>query len=172
MAEQTPAALGGCGQTARRTLVALVAAFAVHAACAQGAPQNPDWQALAPAQREILAPLAGEWDRLDPASRKRWLGVAPRYPKMTPLGQKRVQTRMKKWATLSPRQREEARENYKSLKRKRGSTELQREWQRYQALPPKEREALAAEAGKRKAQGSTAKRANTGPVPASGEHSQ
>jgi len=76
--------------------------------------------------------------------------VAQRYPKMTPIGQKRVQTRMKKWAALTPQQREEARTKYKRMKRKNDSKDLRREWQRYQALPAKEREALAAGEPKRK----------------------
>ena len=144
MVEQAQGALGGRWRAAGRGLIALVAAFALHPAFADDSPQDPSWDALAPTQREILAPLAAEWNRLDPASRKRWLGVAKRYPKMTPIGQKRVQTRMTKWAALTPQQRAEARANYQTMKRKRASGELQREWQRYQALSPGEREALAA----------------------------
>jgi hypothetical protein len=172
MAEEAQSrALGRRWRIARRVLLAVLAAFTLHPAVAEAAKPDPRWDELTPPQREILQPLAGEWDRLDAASRKRWLGVATRYPKMTPTGQKRVQTRMKKWAALSPQQREEARTKYKTMKRKRGSAELRREWQRYQALPPKEREALAAGERKRK---STRKRAagSAAPTPASGEFSQ
>jgi len=151
MAAKAQSALGGRWRAARRGLLALAAALIMQTAFAQGTAPDPSWETLALGQQQILAPLASEWDRLDPASRKRWLGVAQRYPKMTPIGQKRVQTRMKKWAALSPQQREEARAKYKRMKRKRGSTELKSEWQRYQALPAKEREALAAGERKRKA---------------------
>ena len=151
MAEPAPGgALGVCRRAARRALVALVAAVALQPAWAERTAPDPRWEALAPAQQEILAPLADQWNGLDASSRGRWLGVAKRYPKMTPIGQKRVQTRMKKWAALTPQQREEARAKYKKMKRKRGSKELKREWQQYQALSPQEREALAAPAHTRK----------------------
>jgi hypothetical protein len=164
---QAQAPLGGRWQRARRVLVALGVAFALSPAFAAGSKADPRWHELTAPQREILAPLAGEWDRLDGDSRKRWLGVAMRYPKMTPVGQKRVQTRMKKWAALTPQQREEARAKYKKMKRKRGSKELKSEWQRYQALSPEERQALAAGERKRKTK-STRKRA----APATEEFSQ
>jgi len=98
---------------------------------------------------------------------------------MTPIGQKRVQTRMKKWAALTPQQREEARAKYKRMKRKNDSTDLRREWQRYQALPPQEREALAAGQGKRKhpgakssKSGKNAKRKRPGAAPTTEDFSQ
>lgn len=169
MAEKTPGALVGGWRATRRGLLALAAALALQTAFAQGTAPDPRWDNLASAQQQILAPLAGEWDRLDPASRTHWLGVAKRYPKMTPIGQKRVQTRMKKWAALTPQQREEARAKYKTMKRKRGSTELKSEWQRYQALPAKEREALAAGERKRKAEG---KRKRQSSAPAAEAFSQ
>ncbi|MDX1375358.1 MAG: DUF3106 domain-containing protein [Burkholderiales bacterium] len=162
-------ALGARRGAARRVLIALLAALALQPAWAERGAQDARWDALAPAQREILAPLAGQWDGLDAASRTRWLGVAKRYPKMTPVGQKRVQTRMKKWAALTPQQREEARAKYKTMTRKRASTELKREWQRYQALSPQEREALAAEAPKRK---SRAPRSRASKAPAAETFSQ
>jgi Spy/CpxP family protein refolding chaperone len=164
---QAPASLGGRWRLARRVLAALVVAFALSPAFAAGSKPDPRWHELTAPQREILAPLAGEWNRLDRDSRKRWLGVAKRYPKMTPVGQKRVQTRMKKWAALTPQQREAARAKYKTMKRKRGSKELKSEWQRYQALSPEQRQALAAGERKRKTK-STRKRA----APASEEFSQ
>jgi hypothetical protein len=184
MAEEAQPPLDAAWHRARRALLAVVAlaAFAAHAlnpAFAGGAKPDPHWGELSAAQRSILAPLAGEWDRLDSASRTRWLGVAQRYPKMTPIGQKRVQTRMKKWAALTPQQREEARAKYKRMKRKNDSTDLRREWQRYQALPPQEREALAAGQGKRKHQGAkssksgkNAKRKRPGAAPTTEDFSQ
>jgi len=153
MVAKAQGALGDRWRVARRGLLALAAALAMQTGFAQDSAPDPRWESLGPGQQQILAPLASEWDRLDPASRSRWLGVAKRYPKMTPIGQKRVQTRMKKWAALTPQQREEARAKYKAMKRKRGSTELKREWHRCQALPAKEREALAAGERKRKTKG-------------------
>jgi hypothetical protein len=169
MAEKAQSALGGGWRALGRGLLGLAAALALQTAFAQRTAADPRWDSLPPAQQQILTPLAGEWDRLDPASRKRWLGVAQRYPTMTPIGQKRVQTRMKKWAALTPQQREEARTKYKNMKRKSGSTALKSEWQRYQALPAKEREALAA--GERKPT-AAAKRKRQGSVPAAEAFSQ
>jgi len=169
MAAKAQGALGDRWRAARRGLLALAAALAMQTGFAQDSAPDPRWESLGPGQQQILAPLASEWDRLDPASRSRWLGVAKRYPKMTPIGQKRVQTRMKKWAALTPQQREEARAKYRTMKRKRGSTELKSEWQRYQALPAKEREALAAGERKRKAEG---KRKRPGSEPAADAFSQ
>lgn len=105
----------------------------------------PAWAELSPAKQKILAPLAGEWDRLDAANRARWLGVAKRYPGMTPVGQKRTQSRMEKWAKLTPKQREEARDKYRRLKEKEDE-DLRGKWQQYQSLPPAERQALTAPA--------------------------
>jgi hypothetical protein len=180
VAEKTQSPLGGpAWQGARRALLAALlacAAVTLNSAIAGGAKPDPRWRELGAAQREILAPLASEWDRLDSASRTRWLGVAQRYPKMTPIGQKRVQTRMKKWAALTPQQREEARAKYKRMKRKNDSKDLRREWQRYQALPPQEREALAAGERKRKTpagKGSkSTKRKRPSGAPATDEFSQ
>lgn len=105
----------------------------------------PAWAELSPAKQKILAPLAGEWDRLDATNRTRWLGVAKRYPGMTPVGQKRTQSRMEKWAKLTPREREEARGEYRRLKGKEDA-DLRGMWQQYQSLPPAERQALTAPA--------------------------
>jgi len=174
MAQEAPAALGGAWRRIGRSLLGLVAGLALHPGLAADAKSDPRWSELSVPQREILAPLSGEWDRLDSASRKRWLGVAKRYPKMTPVGQKRVQTRMRKWAALTPQQREEARAQYKHMKRKTGSAELRREWQRYQALPPQEREALAAGERKRKTNPTSTKTKRKRPstAPATEEFSQ
>ena len=168
MAEEARPPLAPGWQRTRRVLLAVVVAFAAFAAntvmpaFAGGTKADPRWSELSTPHRQILAPLAGEWDRLDSASRTRWLGVAQRYPKMTPIGQKRVQTRMKKWAALTPQEREEARAKYKRMKRKNDSADLRREWQRYQALSPQEREALAAGERKRKAQGSKSSKSSKG----------
>ncbi|GCB02092.1 hypothetical protein SFMTTN_2909 [Sulfuriferula multivorans] len=58
--------------------------------------------------------------------RSRLIAVAKQYPKMTPEARLRFQKRIKAWALLTREQREEARENYRRLKR----------------LPKKQREAI------------------------------
>ncbi len=144
-------------RSASRPLAALVGALAFCCAslAAAAAPHkdNPSWAQLSVQQQEILAPLAGEWDKLEPDRKQKWLGVAERYPKMTPTGQKRVQTRMRKWAGLTPEQREEARKKYlemhKSSRKKK--KDLSKEWSEYQSLPPQERQALVPEDEKSRA---------------------
>jgi len=130
------------------------------------------WAALDPSQREILEPLAGEWEQLNADSRTRWLGVAKRYPKMTPIGKKRVQTRMKKWAALTPQQRDEARAKYKRMRRERKMKKLQREWQRYQALPAEERKSLAASEEREHKDKVRQQKPKSEPRPATGERAQ
>jgi len=142
MAEEAPRALARWRRAARRALFVLLALCAASGAAVQAGAGTASWTTLSPAEQTILAPLAGHWDRLDADDRQRWLGVAKRYPKMTPTGQKRTQTRMKKWAALSPQERQQARDKYKKMKRRGDDRELSREWQRYQALSPEQRQAL------------------------------
>ncbi len=166
MAEKAPLVSRRVWRLARSVAFVLVAAFA--AGAAQAKDQTPDltWVALDASQREILAPLADEWARLDPDSRKRWLGVALRYPKMTPIGQQRVNTRIGKWAALTPQQRAEARARYKRMLQERKMKRLQRDWQRYQALSVEERQALAAPEKRKR------NTPNSSPAPATGNHAQ
>ena len=118
---------------------ALLCCAALVAAAAPPAKGAPSWSELTAPQREALAPLAGEWDKLGAEERKEWLGVAKRYPKMTPTGKKRVQTRMSKWAALTPQQREQARENYRKMKEsRRKKKDLGKQWSEYQSLHPQE----------------------------------
>jgi hypothetical protein len=125
-------------RSASRPLAALLGALALCCATLTGAapPKKsaPSWAELSASQKEILAPLAGEWDKLDTANRQRWLGVAKRYPKMTPIGKKRVQTRMRKWAALTPEQREQARQNYRDMRKhsRNKDKDLSKEWLEYE----------------------------------------
>jgi hypothetical protein len=118
----------------------LLLAFAATAAVAAPKDRGPQWASLTVEQQQVLAPLAREWNKLLPEQRVKWLGIAKRYPSMTPVGQKRVQTRMQKWAKLTPQQREQAREQYRSIRKlAERREELRRQWAEYQALPPHEK---------------------------------
>lgn len=133
----------------RAGAVALAFALAVSAANAAGpAKKGPAWAELTAEQQEVLAPLKPGWETLEPDSRRKWIGVAKRHPKMTPTGQKRVQTRMQKWANLSPEQRRVAREKYKSIGKLPAEKrqDLRQQWAEYQALPPHEKRMLDAPA--------------------------
>ena len=107
---------------------------------------RPAWAELTAEQQQILAPLKSDWDSLDPERRQKWIAIAKRYPRMKPLEQERVQRRMQIWASLSPEQRRQARENYKQLAktpRPAPKKNLREAWAEYQALSPRERESLA-----------------------------
>ncbi len=106
---------------------------------------RPAWAELTAEQQQVLAPLKADWDTLDPDRRLKWIAIAKRYPRMKPLEQERVQRRMQTWATLSPEQRRQARENYKHLAkvpRQAPKKNLSQAWAEYQALSPYERQSL------------------------------
>jgi hypothetical protein len=107
---------------------------------------SPAWNALPPAERQVLAPLAPEWDKLDARRQQKWRGIAQRYPKMAPEQQQRVQRQMSAWAQLTPAEREAARQRYKSLKSlpPEQRREVRQQWERYQSLPPEKRRELEA----------------------------
>ena len=119
----------------------LLSALAVTGAVAAPKDRGPQWASLNADQQLALAPLAGEWDKLSKPNKTKWLGIAKRYPAMKPEGQKRVQMRMQKWAKLTPQQRDQAREQYRSIGKAVPSRreELRRYWAAYQALPPHEK---------------------------------
>lgn len=129
----------------RRALAALLAlALAATAAVAVAAPKErgPQWASLTADQQQSLAPLAAEWDRLSKPHKTKWLGIAKRYPAMNAEEQARVQARMQNWAKLTPQQRRQAREQYRSigkLAHDHRREELGRHWAEYQALPPHEK---------------------------------
>ena len=109
--------------------------------------KGPAWAELTADQQQILEPLKPEWDRMERQRRVKWIGIAKRYPKMSSKEQQRVQTRMQRWAKLTPEQRAAARKNYRNNvgalppeKKK----ELKAQWQQYLALPENEKRSLAA----------------------------
>jgi hypothetical protein len=80
--------------------------------------------------------------------RKKWLGIALRYQSLSTDEQVRVQRRMTDWAKLTPEQRRQARDKFKSLQsaspEKKEAVKLK--WQEYKELPESEKTRLNAEA--------------------------
>ena len=137
--------------TALTLLAALVALAPAEAAAP--AKKGPVWAELTADQQQVLEPLKPEWDKMDRQPRVKWLGIAKRYPAMTAKEQRRIQTRMQRWAKLTPEQREVARNNYRKNvgalppdKKK----ELQAQWEEYRALPEDEKRRLAEKAAAQK----------------------
>jgi hypothetical protein len=121
---------------------ALLLALVTLPALAQQRSSGPSWASLTADQQQILAPLAPDWDKgLTREQKVKWVGIAKRYPTMKPEEQKRVQTRMQKWAKLTPEQRWQARERYRNIGKmaRDRREELRRYWAEYQSLPPHEK---------------------------------
>ena len=124
--------------------LALLMALATTLATPAGAApkdRGPQWASLTADQQQVLSPLAGEWDKLGLQHKTKWLGIAKRYPAMKTEEQKRAQSRMQRWAKLTPEQRWQAREQYRSIGKVAPDRreELRRHWAEYQALPPHEK---------------------------------
>jgi hypothetical protein len=127
----------------RALAAALLLALCATAAVAAPKVDGPQWASLTADQQQILAPLQADWDQgLTRDQKVKWIGITKRYPSMKPEQQKRVQARMQKWAKLTPAQRWQAREQYRSLAKvapDRQREELRRYWAEYQALPREEK---------------------------------
>lgn len=87
------------------TCVLAVAARPLHA---QSAPALPDWDRLAPAQRELLvAPVRERWNA-SPDNRIRMLDHAQRWHAMTPQQRAQARSGHDRFQTMTPEQREQA----------------------------------------------------------------
>jgi len=115
----------------------------------------PTWQALTPAQRDLLAPLAKDWDKLGPNQRSKWLNATPRLATLPEPELARLHERMRDWAHLSPAERVDARVGFQVAKQV-DAEERQAKWEAYQALPPEKRQELAEKAVARRQAKATA----------------
>ncbi|MEO6743699.1 MAG: DUF3106 domain-containing protein [Caldimonas sp.] len=107
--------------------------------------EGPRWQKLRPAQRDALKPLQQEWAGIDASSKQKWVQLADRMPDMHADERSRVQDRMSDWAKLTPAERGQARLRYQEAKQVPPSDRRSR-WDDYQALPPEQKNELAARA--------------------------
>lgn len=128
------------------------------------------WSALRPNQQSALRPLEGEWDRIDATRKNKWLEIANKFPSMSAAEQARIQARMTDWTKLTPRERSQARLNFREVQQV-PAPERKAKWDAYQALPPDQQQQLAARAAPagRKASAPTASlsaKSNTVPNPA------
>lgn len=103
------------------------------------------WASLTPAQKQALKPLEAEWGRIDSPRRSKWMEIADRFPVMSPAERARVQNRMAEWAKMSPRERGQARLNFREVQQV-PAQERRAKWEEYKALPPEQRKQLAAKA--------------------------
>ena len=102
-----------------------------------------NWHTLTPAQKEALAPLRDVWVRITPVKKQKWLDISTGYHLLSPDGQATLHFRMKEWASLTSKEREQARLNFAQTK-KLSADDKQSKWEAYQALSPEEKQKLAA----------------------------
>jgi len=104
-------------------------------------PVGPAFSTLTPYQAEVLRPLQPVWDELGEVRKRKWIEIANRLPTLTDDEKSRVIQRMQEWASLSPEQRRQARDNFSGAMN-RTSAERQAQWEEYQKLSPEARQAL------------------------------
>lgn len=121
------------------------ASSAVPRATAQATVSGAHWSSLSASQKKALKPLEADWGRIDAPRKTKWLEIANRFPTMSPAEQARIQTRMEEWAKLTPRERGEARMNFREAQQV-PAQERRAKWEEYQSLPPEQRKQLAARA--------------------------
>jgi hypothetical protein len=105
---------------------------------AEGVP----WSSLTPNQKSALQPLQRDWDSIEATRKGKWLEIANKLPSMPPEERARVQARMADWARLTPRERGQARMNFKEAQ-ELSPQERRARWEAYNALPPDQRQRLA-----------------------------
>ena len=109
------------------------------------ATDGASWSSLSPSQKSALKPLEREWDRIDASRKTKWLEIANKFPTMPAAEQARIQTRMADWAQMTPKDRGQARMNFKEAQQV-PAQERKARWEAYQALPPEQQKQLAARA--------------------------
>jgi hypothetical protein len=100
------------------------------------------WSQLTPAQQTALQPLNAIWAGLTEGHKRKWIAVSANFAQFSPEDKTKLHSRMTEWASLSTKQREQARINFAQNK-KLTATDKQAKWETYQALPPETKQALA-----------------------------
>jgi hypothetical protein len=120
---------------------------------AQAAPSAPvqnlggrSWASLSPAQQTALQPLQREWNGIEPSRKIKWIEIADRFSTYPPAEQARIQGRMAEWARLSGRERGQTRLNFREAQQQMTAEQRKAKWEAYNALPPEQRQQLAARA--------------------------
>lgn len=132
-----------------------VAAALTKASNALTTSSGPTWQDLTPAQQVSLRPLAAHWSSLDSARKRKWIALAANYSALAPPEQAKLHSRMTEWASLSRKQRDQARLNFAQSKQI-SPTQKAATWEAYQALSSEEKQKLAKSAPPKPAGAATA----------------
>jgi len=113
-----------------------------------------NWGSLPPSSQEFLADMRNDWGTLTDTEKRKWLKVAERYREAPPEKQEKMRQRIASWAKLSPLERKQARENFKTLREK----EIEHRagnWQDYQTLDEEQRDRLKDEQKQKRMQTQT-----------------
>lgn len=102
-----------------------------------------EWQALSQRQKIALAPLASEWHKLTAQQKQKWRTLSKSFFELSDEEQLTLHGRMRDWANLTPRQRNQARFNFNSAQTLT-VPDKQAQWEAYQALSANERNKLAS----------------------------
>ena len=100
------------------------------------------WDKLTPDQKVALQPLSANWISLTEGHKRKWLAVSANFVQFSPEDKTKLHSRMTEWASLSAKQREQARINFAQNK-KLTASDKQAKWETYKALPPETKQALA-----------------------------
>ena len=105
---------------------------------------NSSWQSLQSSQKKALAPLAPHWAQISQAQKNKWLAMSNNFDNLSTKEQAILHERMAEWASLSPRQRAQARLNFNQTKTLDADAK-KTQWEAYQALSPEDKKKLAAQ---------------------------
>jgi hypothetical protein len=138
-------AVAASAQTKDATPPVPTASAPASAASSKRAPSKPLWRELTSRQQRALEPLAAHWDELTEPHKRKWLAISRNYATLPQADQETLHSRMTEWASLSNRERSEARYNFAEVKRI-PVDERKAKWEAYQALSEEEKRKLAARA--------------------------
>ncbi len=109
---------------------------------------SAQWNELTADQRTALAPLSRVWNSLPRNRQLKWLTVANDFKKLSSADQEKLQSRMKDWVALDPKQRDQARIGFATTQAL-SPEDKKVKWEAYQALSPQDKAALAAQGEKK-----------------------
>lgn len=106
-------------------------------------PSSSAWQRLSKRQKQALAPLASTWDTLTVAQQQKWLTISRGFLQLSDEEQITLHARMKDWASLSPKQRHQARFNFNSTQ-SLPIEDKRAQWEAYQQLSEQDKRLLSS----------------------------
>jgi hypothetical protein len=93
----------------------LLIAVALCCAASLAAASPEPWNTLTPAEQQALAPVQPQWNTLPEKAQHNFRHLAQQYPKLTADEKRRFSSRLATWASLTPAQRQAAREKYRAF---------------------------------------------------------